>query len=176
MFFTLICTLNLLPNEQWPYGQETTQRWVLYGGTVVFFLWSNCLQYMQDVASTRDQTSQQSFAWMQSISFPRGRLVQIPMPINVRSSMFALLSTKGNLECEEIHEVWVWLLHPEPSDLDCTDTPGSFLPSWRPPLNLINKGEILSVMKFTLNHRFVSGHRDRSSDERIVCLRLYLYL
>lgn len=110
--------------------------------------------------------------------FPRGRLVQIRMPINVRSSMFALLSTKGNLECEKIHEVWVWLLHLEPSDLDCTEqnTPGSFLPSCKPPLNLINKGEILSVMKFTLNHRFVSGHRDRSSDERIVCLCLYLYL
>lgn len=53
---------------------------------------------------------------------------------------------------------WLWLYSPE-------YTCQPFLPSCYLPLNLINKDEFLSIMKFTLNHKFVNGHHDRSSNK-----------
>lgn len=59
---------------------------------------------------------------------------------------------------------WLWLYSPE-------YTCQPFLPSDNLPLNLINKDEFLSIMKFTLNHKFVNGHYERSGNKRRFCFR-----
>lgn len=111
MFFTLICTLNLLPNEQWPYGQETTQRWVLYEGAAVFFLWSNCFKYMHDVnqqgirlsSNLSHECNQYRFHGVVSTKFEC--LLTCAHPCSRSHQLKAIWSVK------KIHKVWVWLLH-----------------------------------------------------------------
>lgn len=43
------------------------------------------------------------------------------------------------------------------------------------PIISINKDEFLSIMKFTLNHNFVSGHHERSSNKIIFNLVIILF-
>lgn len=56
-------------------------------------------------------------------------------------------------------EVRVWMLIWSPTILELLSRiylAAFFLPSCNLPLNLINKDEFLSIMKFTLNHKFFS--------------------
>lgn len=168
-FFTLIYTLNLLPNEHYMARKQHKGESCMEE-LLCFFLRSNYFKYMQDVNQQGIRLSSNHSHECNQYRFHGGWLVQIRIPINVCSSMFALNEWKNTRSLSLAAASgarWSGLYRAEHARQ-------SFLPSCKPALNLINKDEILSVMKFTLNHRSVSGHRDRSSIERIVYFCPYL--
>lgn len=120
--------------------------------------WSYYLKYMQDINQEGMEHFRQlshecnQYPFHEAVSFKFNR------PINMCSSMFADLSTKANSEWS-VKKTRSLSLDGDlgPNDLELLNRiylAAFFLPSCNLPLNLINKDEFLSIMKFTLNHKF----------------------